>query len=163
MPGSKETFKKYINSIFIETGSGSGAGIEQAINAGFKYIYSIELHKEPFDYCVNRFKDNPNVHLMYGDSGDIMDNLLSEINEPATFWLDGHDEDAYPIIKELQAIGRHFIKTHIIMIDDLRMFDVKKHGLNLEIIKSECIKINPSYKFYFENGHVINDILVIKI
>ena len=53
MPSKKEIFQKYINNYFIETGSYLGDGIQQAIDAGFKNIISIELSDKYFNICKN--------------------------------------------------------------------------------------------------------------
>jgi hypothetical protein len=160
MPGSKLLFSKYMNPVFIETGSAFGDGIQQAKDAGFKTIYSIELHEEAFSSCKKRFSKDNNITIIRGDSSVALSPLLDKIVQPTTFWLDGHDEDQYPLLKELEAIKKHPIKTHTIIIDDLRMFDENKHGLSLKIIKDKIIEINPHYEFILENGHIPNDILV---
>ena len=43
MPASVELFKKYPNPVFIETGTCHGIGVQMALDAGFKYVFSIEL------------------------------------------------------------------------------------------------------------------------
>jgi hypothetical protein len=159
MPATASLFKKYQNPIFIETGSETGEGIQRAIEAGFNKIFSIEFSEQNYLWCRNRFRQNPGVHLIHGDSGIVLDTVLKIIDQPVTFWLDGHNEDEYPVLQELQAIKMHSVKTHTILIDDLRMFDLAKHGLSLEIIKAKIREINPDYRFILENGHCVNDIL----
>lgn len=171
MPAGKEIFKKYPNPVFIETGSLVGDGIQHALNAGFKTIYSIELSRKLYDICVKRFEDIDNVHLIWGDSGKELGRLLTMIKEPATFWLDGHDsgggtargEVESPLMQELEIIKEHPIKTHTLIIDDLRCWHKEIQGFDTEIIKSKCLEINPQYSFIFENGFIENDILVAKI
>ena len=41
MPSTTENFKKYLNNIFVETGSYLGDGIQKAINSVYKNIISI--------------------------------------------------------------------------------------------------------------------------
>jgi len=161
MPASVELFKKYPNRIFIETGSAYGDGIQQALDAGFENVYSVESSKDCYDHCVERFKDDLGirVYLVYGDSREELKHVV-EIPFQITFWLDGHNEDDYPLLAELEAINAHPIKTHTILIDDLRMLDEKKHGLSIQILQNKILEINPDYKFRFENGHVVDDILV---
>lgn len=159
MTASRLLFRKYPNRVFVETGAQTGNGINQALQSGFREIYSIELDEECIQYCRDRFKENLNVHLIYGDSRYILGSVLQDINEPITFWLDGHNEDDYPIMQELQIIGRHNIKTHSILIDDLRMFNFIRHGFNLDMIKKAILEINSNYIFSFERGHIANDIL----
>jgi hypothetical protein len=163
MPANTSTFRKYLNPVFVETGSEQGYGIQQAVDAGFEKIYSIELHEKPYLYCLKKFLHNPCVYLIQGDSSLVLGEIINMIPVNITFWLDGHDEDAYPVLAELEAIKNHPIKTHTILIDDLRMFDEKKHGLSIEIIKKKILEINSDYKISFENGHIVNDILVAHI
>ena len=180
MPASKELFKKYPNPVFIETGSFYGGGIQHAIDAGFKNIYSIELSPTLYNHCMRRFKDYPNVYLILGDSSDILKELLPAINEPVTFWLDGHysgDGTALgscssPVMKELEIIANHKIKNHTILIDDLRIWTIEEYGFNTDILKNRITEINNEYVFSYEDGLLPdgdgfitfkNDILVAKI
>ena len=163
MSGSTEIFKKYLNAVFVETGSAYGGGIQQALDAGFEEVYSIELHNEPYQYCIEMFKNSSKVHILLGNSKEVLCELLPKIDSQITFWLDGHDEDKYPIMEELECIKSHHIKTHTILIDDLRMFDIEKHGLDIAIIELKLLEINHNYIFSFENGHVVNDILIAKL
>ena len=91
MSANKGLFEKYPNPIFIETGSMGGDGIKQALDEGFKVIYSIELAEKWYLHCVERFKKVPGVHMINGDSGELLEGLLKIIDKPTTFWLDGHE------------------------------------------------------------------------
>ena len=165
---NKELFERYPNPIFIETGSLHGNGIYHALNAGFKTIYSIELSPILYQECVDRYKDDSRVHLILGDSHLVMDELLSKINEQITFWLDGHYSGGdsvmgkyeLPLIQELEAIGRHHIKTHTLIIDDLRCWSIPVQGFDTDMIIAKCLEINPDYSFIFEDGYIPKDILV---
>src|ERR1035437_5376601 len=153
MPITSEILKKYPNTIFIETGSYMGDGIQSALDAGFKIIYSIELSNKWQSYCINRFKNNSKVNIILGESQKVMNNIIKNINNSITFWLDGHysgphtamGEYESPLIQELHIIGEHSIKTHTILIDDLRCWHVADHGFDTEILKLECLKINKEY------------------
>ena len=173
MPSKKEIFQKYINNYFIETGSYLGDGIQQAINAGFKNILSIELSDKYFNICKNRFINNLNVSIIKGDSFKVLPEIILKINEPITFWLDGHHscEDTalgeywVPLIQELDAIKNHEIKTHTILIDDMRCWKEPNpvHGFCTIDVHSKLKEINNLYNFHYEDGLEINDILVAKI
>jgi hypothetical protein len=165
MSASKKIFSKYLNPVFIETGSCDGDGIQLAIDAGFKTIYSIELAPEHYNHCVERFKHNPNVNLIFGDSRIVLSDLLSNINEPITFWLDAHyyEDSVCALLQEIEAIDRHPIKTHILMIDDIRDLVNYGLGLNVDVLKQKISSINPDYKFTFEDGYIPNDILIARV
>lgn len=168
MPANKDLFKKYINTILIETGSYRGDGIKAALDAGFSHVFSIELSPELHYLCEDRFYGNRNVTLILGDSAVELDKLLTWINRPTTFWLDGHysgDDTAkgdteYPLMKELDAIKNHRRDDFIIMVDDLRCWSVPVCGFDTKVIEERCLDINPKYKFTLEDGFVPNDILV---
>jgi len=164
MSASKGLFGRYLHRVFIETGSMGGDGIQQALDEGFQVVYSIEILPEWYNHCVERFKDNPNVHLILGDSGVALEGLLKTIDEPVTFWLDGHKgAESTPLLKELEAIKNHPIKNHIILIDDLRDWKMKYHGFNTGSLIPILKEINADYTIIFEEGWKPLDVLVAKI
>ena len=76
-----------------------------------------------------RFQNNPRVTLIHGDSGVVLEDALKLVDAPATLWLDGHFSngdtvkgiDYTPILRELECIQSHNIKSHTIIIDDIRI------------------------------------------
>jgi hypothetical protein len=170
MPSKTENFSKYLNGIFIETGSFVGDGIQQALNAGFKKVISIELSDKYFEISKNRFLNNPNVEIIKGDSFKVLPDIIGNINEPITFWLDGHHscgdtalgEYWAPLMQELEVINQHSIKNHTIMIDDMRCWQEPNqvHGFHKKDIFDKLKEINSDYKFNYEDGSEKKDILV---
>jgi len=171
---TSNTFMKYKNTdYFIETGSYLGNGIQNAIDAGFKYIYSIELSDKYYNICKEKFSNNPNVTIIKGDSCEVLYDVIKNINEPITFWLDGHyscEDTALgkhwaPLIQELEQIKNHPIKNHTILIDDMRCWLEPNpvHGFYTPDIINKLNEINSDYEYIYENGHNVNDILVSKI
>lgn len=169
MPAHLHIFKKYLNPIFVETGSFKGEGIQCAIDAGFDTIKSVEIDQIRYEYCLKKFKNNQKVFLYLGSTEDNLWDMIKDINEPITFWLDAHwsgpgepmSDQKCPLETELSIIAKHPIKTHTIMIDDMRCcntdyFDFKTK----DQIEQALLKINPNYKFIYENSWEPNDILV---
>ena len=66
---------------FIETGSFLGDGIQLAINSGFEKIYSIELGEHLYQHCKQRFANDPQVHLVLGDSSVKLKEILRKRNQ----------------------------------------------------------------------------------
>ena len=170
MPASKEIFEKYLNPIFIETGTWHGDGVQQALDAGFKTIASFELSLELHHLCLQRFMGIPNVILFQGDSAEELPKFIKHITTPITFWLDGHycgldtamGSKNTPLLEEIDAIKEHPIKIHTILIDDLRGWTKELRGFDtLDLIK-KILEINPNYVFTLEDGYIPNDILVAK-
>ena len=174
---SKEVLEKYKSRIFIETGTGAGEGIQIALDAGFERVYSIESNPDVFKKACERYKDNPKVVMCFGDSGSVLPELLNSINELCTFWLDAHwstgeaepleGVSKCPILEDLRAIARHKIRSHIIMIDDMRYFKnggiAQWYNIKLGDIMEVIMNINPEYFIAFEDGHVHEDILVAEV
>lgn len=173
---TSEVFAKYPNTYFLETGSCTGDGIQAALDAGFKHIYSIELSEQFYDFCFNRFILNSEVEriveLILGDSSEVLPEVLSKINGPVTFWLDGHysggstakGQSNTPLIRELEHIAAHHINNHTILIDDVRCFGTADFDfLTLEEVRKKILSINPLYEFSFEDGYIENDVLVARV
>lgn len=162
---------KYLNPIFVETGTYKGDGIAKALAAGFEKIYSIEVAREFYDKALKRFQveiDSGRVEIILGDSLSCLSNVISKIDRNITFWLDAHTQEGNkgdkpcPLYEELDAIASHKIKTHTLLIDDLRLFQGKGWGksVSLNTIINKIKQINNDYCISYENGQVENDVLV---
>jgi hypothetical protein len=125
----EEYRKKYNLQVLIETGTFLGDMVAANMNV-FSKIYSIELSQKLFKKATKRFKNNNNVFLFNGDSAAVLPQILSTINEPCLFWLDGHYSGGItakgslecPVREELKCILAHN-KNHVILIDDARLFN----------------------------------------
>ena len=161
----KINFHPYISPVFLETGSYLGDGISAAIMAGFEEIYSIELSKKYYEHCKRKFSNNPNVHIIFGDSALILQSIINSIDKKITFWLDGHYSSgdtacgAYkvPLIQELEQIKSHPIKNHTILIDDIRLLRTKQNEFcdikeNIFDIEKIITSINKDYKISYIDG-----------
>ncbi len=162
-------FAKYPNNYFIETGAYTGDGVQVALDAGFLKVYSIELDPELFLKTRKRYLENEKVKIFAGDSSKKLKDVMRDIKEPVTFWLDAHfagdgtakGKVATPVLEELEQIRRHPVKTHTILIDDVRQFGTEDFEyVTIEQVKAKILKINPEYQFTFEDGYVPNDVLV---
>ena len=116
--------------VFIETGTYLGATTEEIAKTGVRVI-TIELSESLHRTAVQRFADVPNVACLLGDSSKVLPGLLADLKEPAVLWLDGHYSDgitaqgdrATPLVEELFFVLHHEVKQHVILIDDVRLFD----------------------------------------
>lgn len=171
MPAGEILFQKYLSPVFVETGSYLGDGIQQAINAGFEKIISIELSDKYFSICKKKFENNSNVTLIKGDSAFVLYDVIKDIDSKITFWLDGHHScgdtalGAYwaPLMQELDAIKKHKRNDHIILIDDMRCWNVPNpiHGFSESDLVSKIKEIRNDYFLTREDSPVMtSDILV---
>jgi hypothetical protein len=147
--------KKSGYNILVETGTYLGDMI-LAQKGYFKKIYSIELSQALFEKAKKRFRGQPGITLLQGNSGDVIANVLIELKEPAIFWLDGHYsggitakiEKYSPIKEELQTLIASNQLQHIILIDDARGF-TGEHGYpTLDEVRTMTAKHFPGYHFF---------------
>ena len=162
------------NRVFVETGTFAGKGIQLALEAGFQIVHSCDIDPICIRNSQLRFQNHNKVHIYQKDSSYQLRDIIDNISEPITFWLDAHngfpDPNAInvkntPLMEELDQIKEHPIKTHIILIDDLHccgtlLFDY----LTLDDIIEKVLEINPDYTITFvdggDDGEYSNNILV---
>ena len=156
-----EELLPYKKKYFIETGTYAGGGIEIARICGFDKIISIEIDDILYKAVSERYQDIPNIKILHGDSSIILQEVLKEINIPTVIFLDAHSEDYNPIFNELLVIGKHNIKTHTLLIDDLRVYNGVYWKETIEDLINAVYKINTSYKInYMDSVNAKGDILV---
>ena len=153
-------FYAYPNKYFVETGSYVGDGIQKALNAGFPEIHSLEIDGGSVNHCRHRFRSFTQVHVWHKDSGRQLFEVIENINEPITFWLDGHNGRPdpnggknTPLLAELDQIKMHSLKNHTILIDDMHccatiLFDY----MTQDDIINKVLEINPDYIITFVPG-----------
>jgi len=181
MPLTNQTLKSFKHgNVFLETGAHFGDGINEALNVGFNKIISIEIEQKFIDMCNNRFSNevaSGRVQIIKGDTLKIMGEIIVNINEPITFWLDAHwdndgehGEKLCPLFEELGFIKNHPIKNHLILIDDMRCMGggLWGTGVQKEKIIEHIKEINSEYKISYTNGDLnhpayIDDIMVAQI
>jgi hypothetical protein len=169
MPINDAVLRKYPNATFIETGTRRGDTTALALCCGFERVLTVELSDNWRDLYQARFGDDCRVRFFAGLSKDRLPERLAQVDTSATFWLDAHysggdtarGDQFCPLLEELDLIAGHRIKTHTILIDDVRLFGGEfGPEVTLEQVKKKLLAINPHYCFHFEDGYVRNDILV---
>lgn len=174
MPMTLDQWKKYKGRVLIETGTLTGQAIRDALAAGFEEVRSVELSPHWYTHCVELFHADPRVKLYHGLSEEMLPEMIADIAEPVTFWLDGHYSGEgtaqgpcdFPILHELSIIGHHPVKTHTILIDDMRLMHVEDVGFSRDDIERAVLAINPRYRITYEDGvdtNAANDILVARL
>ena len=179
MPIDAETLRQFrYYDTFIETGCGSGHGIDAALAAGFKEVYSIELYRNKYQPVRERFAGDLRVSVMLGNSASILTGLLPALEGGIVFWLDAHYdfavrgegnhlEDVQPIMGELEAIHKHSrFSHHTILIDDWLDFITPKpwfHDITEHDIRDKILSISLTYRFRTVDGAAKDSILVAEI
>jgi hypothetical protein len=169
----KGFFARFPNYYFVETGTLDGQGLQNAREyRTFQEYHTIELSEYFYNMTKAAFEDQPDVHLWLGDSGKTLSEVIQTLNKPITFWLDAHGsggltaraETNSVIMQELEAIKKHPIKTHTILIDDIRLCGTDEFDyVTLVAIMDKIKEINPNYEFKKYDGAFPEDILVATI
>jgi hypothetical protein len=151
----KKQLPNYISDIFFETGTYKGQTARLASDVGFKRVITVELQEYLYEESKLMSKEYDNIEFHLGDSPSIMFDVLSDIDDRITFWLDAHiDPGNYipgktpeirkcPLVEELDIIKSLKRKDNIILIDDIRAFR-KYYGeispdldMKIEVINSD--------------------------
>jgi len=153
--------KKHETNILVETGTYLGEMIYSQKN-NFKSIYSIEIQPDLYRAAKRRFKRWKNIHILFGDSGERLPEIVRDLSEKALFWLDGHYSGGItgksstdcPIYKELSAIFENN-KNHIILIDDANCFIGENDYPTIQELENFIKLENDKYSFNIEDNAII--------
>jgi len=130
--------QRYDAKTFVETGTHLGETVLFMASSGhFDRIHTVEISDELFA-CTKKVLDEGfaekhsidirNIVFWHGDTVDCLPQILKRTEERCVFWLDAHsagdgrelsDLGDCVLTQELEAIGRHPIKDHVIAIDDM--------------------------------------------
>jgi hypothetical protein len=173
LPPSYNLLAKYPNRWFIESGTYRSDAVAAALEAGFQHIRTIDIDPEAAIFCSNRFWLTKNTHLdikcYTGDSAVMLWEMIKDIQEPMTLFLDAHFQmfegedpgaNPFPLLKELEQIGWHPIKTHTLIVDDWHIFYRDRVGYSKNDVKNAILQINPAYKFTMAANPIIDGILI---
>lgn len=142
------------SQLLVETGTYMGEMVE-AMKYTFNKVITIELGEDLYAKAVKRFKNDKNVSVKQGDSGEVLPAVIKEIKEDTIFWLDGHYSSGAtakgskdcPIYKELDAIFEQNDYNHILLIDDARDFNGTNDYPTLEELQAYIHHRDPAYGF----------------
>jgi hypothetical protein len=151
--------------VLVETGTFFGDTVE-FFKTVFNKVYSIELAEDLAKKAIRRFEKDENVTIIHGDSADVLNHLILEINEPVLFWLDGHYSSEFfvgdqyiktargkkdtPVEEELRAILKTD-KNHVILVDDARLFTGIQDYPSISQIKRLVRSFKKEYAVKVEN------------
>jgi hypothetical protein len=162
---------KFKLDVFVETGTFLGDTVEYFRNK-YKQVYSVELSEELAAKATKRFSEAANVRIIQGDSGIVLEKLVTEIDRPTLYWLDGHYSsefflgDTYiktartekdtPIVKELEVL-LHDTHQHVILIDDARLFSGRGDYPKISAIRKMVDQSPFSFDFFVKKDivHII--------
>ena len=143
--------------VAVETGTLFGDSTAK-LRKHFPRVYTIEINRALYEKAVAKFKDDERVRVLFGDSKQVLRELLQEIQRPCLFYLDAHfsgdrttnwkrsnwrgyrvdtgysgdeptAENQVPLFEEIKSIHDGFKSACLIYIDDVDKFDESGAGL----------------------------------
>lgn len=141
--------------ICIETGTHRGWGTETFAKY-FKQVYTIELSKELYDFCIETYKFD-NVKFQFGHSPEIIPILIKHFKQKYFLFLDAHGSGGDTIFHEqvgrmgspalLEIASTSENPPEYIVIDDLADFDlISSYPKREQII--EAVRKVGNYEHY---------------
>lgn len=133
----------------IETGTFLGEST-RFFASHFQQVYTIEVSDMLYARARDKLAQLANVEVLHGDSGVVLESLMTRIDSPCVIYLDGHysggvtsqGSKKVPIYEELHHIFCHPVKNHLVVIDDARCFigrdGYPRLGELLEFIRTEA-------------------------
>lgn len=180
---------KHNLSIFVETGTLHGDGIDHAKKYNFDKIYSIEIDDELYYRAVTKYENDDRVSILHGSSHEMIEQLIS-LDGNIFFWLDAHFpgadcgkrtyldeqdiEKRMPLVTEVNLIKTRCKKfTDVILADDYwlysdeykdRIGDIESHmkSIGQNITKYELVG-NTNSKFFYEAFSETHNLQVIPV
>lgn len=145
--------RKFGLSTLVETGTFKGDMV-YAMRRKFTKIISIELDSSLYAHSRKRLAGYPHIEVLLGDSAELLPVVLQSLKEPALFWLDGHysgpgtgkGDAESPILLELEAVLRHKVTEHVVLIDDAREFVGTRGYPTLDSLRDLVAKVSPGSK-----------------
>ena len=154
-----EYIKQFSPAVFIETGTYKGKMV-YAVMPYVDQIYSIELDETHCQNARKRFAGHPHIHILQGQSGEVLPEVLKAVEKPCLFWLDAHysggstakGDMETPIMQEMECILNHpHAAKHVVLIDDARCFVGENGYPTLGALRQLILKTCPDWIFEVEN------------
>jgi len=142
--------QRYRLRVLVETGTYYGEMVA-AMKNRFAEIYSVEFDSALARRAAKKFSRWPHIHIVEGDSQKVVPELLQSIRQPALFWLDagyygwaGLQGDKQRLTSELEAVLRHSIGDHVILMDDARGLNGQNGSPTIEQLKQRIEEEFPA-------------------
>jgi hypothetical protein len=147
--------RRHRPTVFVETGTYRGDTLA-AVAPHVERAISIELDPTLADQARRRFRSSPKVEIVTGDSARQLAGVVASLDaagSPAVFWLDGHYSGGAtagaglcPILAEVDTVLGSPL-DHVILIDDMRLFDGTDGYPTLTELRERIATHRPDWAF----------------
>ncbi len=154
----KEYGRRFSIDTLVETGTYLGEML-YATRGTFRKIVSVELDRVLYERAKKKFARYSHISIINGDSGELLSEILADIERPCLFWLDAHYSRGItgkggvetPILQELHHILNHPVEDHVILIDDARLFVGRNDYPTLEQLENLIHDAHRDWAFEVED------------
>ncbi len=153
----KEYGRRFGIRTLVETGTYEGDMVE-ACRDSFDRIISVELDRRLFKRASRRFESHSHITVLHGDSGRVLGDILSGLSTRCVFWLDAHysggmttrGEVNTPVLREIEAVLKHEVPDHVLLIDDARLFTGENGWPALAEVRKLVARHRPDWPVVIE-------------
>jgi len=147
----------YQTDVAIETGTFEGF-TTRFFALNFDEVHTIESSEENYKKGDDLLQDCANVHRYLGNSPDVLKQILPTLQEKRIFcYLDAHWYDYWPLLDEIEEIGKTHKDNCIIVVDDVQVpgrqdvqFDsYNGHPCSHEYVKSKLESVFTGYHYLY--------------
>lgn len=149
--------KAYHIDTLVETGSYVGFSTV-FFSRCFQEVHTIEISKTSHERVKRFFSGSPHVHCHLGSSDQVLPQILPSLTgKPIIFYLDAHWNDHWPLLQELEEIGKTHRDRCIIVIDDFKVPERPEfpydqcgaHECSYQYIQNALDKVFSSYSSHY--------------
>lgn len=149
--------REYEIDMVVETGTHRGAST-RLFSILYDDVHTIEVSENSYRISKEFLKDSPNVTCHLGSSEVVLQTLLPSLQDKRIlFYLDAHWYANWPLLQELEAIGRTHKDQCIVIIDDFKVpgredinFDsYGPHECSFEYVEQQLNKVFSDYTYYY--------------
>lgn len=113
---------------FVETGTYQGGTAVWAASC-FEQVITIEASETIYQQTSSQYAEIANIKFLFGNSREVLTQIVPTLQQPALFWLDGHwsggqtygEKDECPVPDEIKILNTS-PSDHFVLIDDARLF-----------------------------------------
>jgi hypothetical protein len=121
-------------------------------------VISIERDAAVYEQVQRRFRDDPDVVLVRGDSVYELSQVLSGLARPAMLWLDDDSSrrrSEHPIFSSLAEMQEQPIRSHSLLINNAASFDGRNSRPDVLEVLAAIRAINPAYRIKLEGDMIV--------
>ncbi|MCP4051069.1 MAG: hypothetical protein GY730_10235 [bacterium] len=151
----EKLIEKFDIRTIVETGTGNGdTSLELAKMAGL--LVTVELDIEKYKTAHKKLEKVNNAMVIYGNSEEVLYEMMPAFEPPVLFYLDTHSENYIPVLNELNVISIYKEYNNSVIViphfywpdSNLEYRSVMDIRLDMGCVRNYLYTINHKYQAY---------------